>query len=91
MKNIKTKKGEIETNQLTIGIVLLFLGILFFYISFMQLLTISFIVIGIIMILTSYKDVYYCKNCGNNHGEYPYNSCKKCGNIKFTRDKFNLK
>jgi len=83
MKNIKTKKGEINIIQFLIGAIFLFLGIILLLLSFIPTLGMLFILLGVGIMWTSWYNIYYCVNCGNNHGEYPYNSCEKCGGKEF--------
>jgi len=87
MKNIRTKGGEFDSSQLLIGIGILLIGILLISLSFFQSLSLLFIIIGISTIWTSWYDIYYCTNCGNNHGEYPYSKCEKCGKEEFSNNK----
>lgn len=92
MKNIKTKRGEFFLNQLLIGIGFFILASIFILFSFALLFAIFLMVIGMSAIWTSWHKVYYCKRCENKHGEYPYNSCEKCGGREFVyRINKNLK
>lgn len=87
MKNIKTKKGEICSDQLMWGFGFLVLGLVFILIPIIQSLGAFFITIAVSTIHTSWNKVYYCKRCGNRHGEYPYNSCEKCKGREFIHRK----